>query len=1328
MGDSAPGLAKMTDISVGHIVQLPNGRKAEVKFVGETAFSAGIWVGLELEDEGGKNDGSVQGTRYFSCDMGRGMFMKPTNLKIIGQAPPKAAPVPRAAAARRTSSRPSSLQGGASSANDPALKRRISLNAPSPSPGPRTARPSSIGIARSPTKSPTKGIASSSASSSRTNTPSNARVPSVVMKPKPSGGVRASMGPPPLPKPTAKSTTSTSSNRQSIGSARLTNRMSLTSSKPPSRTGSLRRPSADSQATGADSRRSSKEEGAMGSTETEILQPKPTSPLLAKTNPVEKLTAAAQGSAPGSRGTRPTGNDAANRRIADLETKIKILERKAMENRDKLATIPKLQQDLERYQAIIQKLQQKAQDNNESRKHAKEMEQTIAALQDAQADHEQELESMLLDREMAEEQLEHARIDLEMTKERLEVLQLEYDILKAEREEAIQGLSPEERASESWIAKERENERLREALVRFRDITREKEAELLDQNAALEEDLKDFAVTKEQLGACKEKLAKSDDIIEDLRGQLENALGAEDLIEDLTHRNMSLGEEVNELKAVIDELETLKELNDELEANHVQNEKEMQEELDFKDSVIAEQIRRVSQQDQSLEDMEYTLSRFRQLVTTLQTDLEDMRASHAVTETESEKLNDRSRAMLDLNMKLQLSASKAQVKAIDLELRRLEAQEAEQHLEIVKLFLPDTYKEDQNSVLAFLRFQRVAFKANMLQGFIRERIDGQAHPGHEDDVFYGRDAIDKLTWVSAMCNRFASTIRRSTPEGFVKFESALHELDPVERALNTWIDGLRKDELKEKKCADELQRTIAVLSHLGEVHLGEDLASFADETYMQTLNMQSYLESATVSFTTLKTMVQRVLASAETADEGELSQHFIKRAELAIGQTRSAKLLAARAVRALEDLKTRSLSLQPESRDTFEQVESAAQDLANLARQLGVDLHTLLTEEGRSEPYTFAEVQSTISKTTTAVTSSSESDIFSTYLAGLRVSTTQLNDLAALCSDLDQVQEFDVNPAPWVVKSNELTAQKTRPVDAEEEMRRLREEYNEARRTVAQRDDTLSTALLKIETLESRMKDAQAKVNRMGELEGELEGAKKTNMGLVEDIEKQDRELRALEAERDKWMKVAGDSRAFVEGAGEANAKVGQERAVATARQMDGLRGEISNLQEAVRFLREDNKRARTTEQHKYAWLAEPLKKPPTVDQRRRAVVAAEGRDVLGELLRMASSAKVYDLKNLPEDKLAWRRAKTTPQYHAAKQAEDYAAWKSWQEEVMRKSRTVLSGHKHAGKQAGNATLARLQIRLPGTDGKVIPGSGKDVLIVGSAEWERLQAAKVGTE
>ncbi|KAJ3106821.1 hypothetical protein HDU97_005533 [Phlyctochytrium planicorne] len=52
-----------------------------VRYFGETSFSQGVWVGLELDDAGlelihvGKHDGMVQGVRYFSCEAGKGVFV-----------------------------------------------------------------------------------------------------------------------------------------------------------------------------------------------------------------------------------------------------------------------------------------------------------------------------------------------------------------------------------------------------------------------------------------------------------------------------------------------------------------------------------------------------------------------------------------------------------------------------------------------------------------------------------------------------------------------------------------------------------------------------------------------------------------------------------------------------------------------------------------------------------------------------------------------------------------------------------------------------------------------------------------------------------------------------------------------------------------------------------------------------------------------------------------------------------------------------------------------------------------------------------------------------
>lgn len=1028
---------------------------------------------------------------------------------------------------------------------------------------------------------------------------------------------------------------------------------------------------------------------------------------------------------------RPAGgNTAAAREIQDLKTKLRILEGKAIENKEKLAQTNKIQADRDRFEGIIQKLQVKVQplqqevgemrkENAELKAQLDEAESRFRSIEEMQADYDSALELATLDREVAEETADVLKHEFETLKEKYEEVEAELDLLREENDELSNGLRPEEKASAGWINQERQNERLKEALFALRDITQQQEEEFKEQIKSLEEDLAGFESLQEQHTATTEKLAQAEATVEDLRQQLDTALGAEDMIEDLTERNMSQSEQIEELKAVIEDLENLKEINDELEINHVQNEKEMQDELDFKDSVIAEQARRAAQQEETLGDMEYTLSRFRELVTSLQTDLEDMRASHAVTETESEQLNSKSRAMMDLNMKLQISAAKAQVKAIDLELRRLEAQEHEQHLEIVKLFLPDSYTTDRDSVLALLRFKRLAFKANLLNGFIKERV-GQPQPGHEDDVFAGCEAIDKLTWVAAMCDRFVNSISHCSLEHFAKYEGALYELEPVERALNGWIDGLRRDELKETQCATELQRTMALMSHLSEVHIANDLESYAEDIHMRAALMQSHLESAAVTFTTLRNMVQRVVPAGE---DDELAQYFSRKAETVINQTRSTKVIAGKTVRALEDLKNRSLSLTPDTMEAFEQAESVSQEIVILAQKIGLDLHQLLHEEGRTEPYTYTDIQTCVHRTATTAAGVSESDLFSAYLTKLRILTSQISDLSALAADLTQTQEFERSPAPWLRRSQEIQALKTIPVDAEEELRHLKEEYNESQRTINMHKENLSIAHLKIETLESRMRDANAKTSRITELEAQIEHTRSQIASLKEDIEKQDRELKNLEGDRDKWKKVASDSSRLMAGAVESGAgnKAGQERAVATAREMEALKTEISSLQSSVRYLRDDNRRARVTEQAGYEWLSEPLvpKKTNPVEAR-KALVASEGRDALGELVKLVSGAKVYDLSTLPADRLAWRPARTSPGYHASIQAEEYAAWKEWEGNILRKSKGLSGGQDKGdvGRSARRA-VARLQIRLPGGDGKMIPGVRRGgVEIVGSREWE----------
>jgi len=53
-----------------------------VVFVGMTKFSEGTWVGINLDEPNGKNDGSVKGVRYFKCEANHGIFARPRMVVI----------------------------------------------------------------------------------------------------------------------------------------------------------------------------------------------------------------------------------------------------------------------------------------------------------------------------------------------------------------------------------------------------------------------------------------------------------------------------------------------------------------------------------------------------------------------------------------------------------------------------------------------------------------------------------------------------------------------------------------------------------------------------------------------------------------------------------------------------------------------------------------------------------------------------------------------------------------------------------------------------------------------------------------------------------------------------------------------------------------------------------------------------------------------------------------------------------------------------------------------------------------------------------------------
>merc|ERR1711860_173574 len=65
------------DVGALVCVRTPEGQKTGIlQFKGETKFKEGEWFGIELNTPTGKNDGTVQGIRYFECKPKHGLFCR----------------------------------------------------------------------------------------------------------------------------------------------------------------------------------------------------------------------------------------------------------------------------------------------------------------------------------------------------------------------------------------------------------------------------------------------------------------------------------------------------------------------------------------------------------------------------------------------------------------------------------------------------------------------------------------------------------------------------------------------------------------------------------------------------------------------------------------------------------------------------------------------------------------------------------------------------------------------------------------------------------------------------------------------------------------------------------------------------------------------------------------------------------------------------------------------------------------------------------------------------------------------------------------------------
>jgi len=361
-------------------------------------------------------------------------------------------------------------------------------------------------------------------------------------------------------------------------------------------------------------------------------------------------------------------------------------------------------------------------------------------------------------------------------------------------------------------------------------MTSEQEAEMTRKLKNLEKEASMVQEVQLHNEKLRESLELSEIQIEDLKQRLDDAIGAEDMIEQLSEKNITLGEKIEEMQSAIDDLEALKELNDELEENHSETEKQLQAEINMKDGQLRDQFKRIETLEENIGDYENTILQFRELVAHLQSDLESLRQKQE--NINGGGLGSQSQAMLSLNLQLQSTAMKAQAKAIDLELRKLDALQANDNLMLVQPYLPDGFFRTENdSIQCLLLFKRLAFKAELMNKHLEQQysISDKIAQNHiPSDLVSICEVRQKLTWFGDLAKRFVSYIEGCPVEVFVKMGQVYHDLVGTERRLNAWVELLRKEELNESDCVVDLHRAISQLDHLTDTFLTNTKLDLAD--------------------------------------------------------------------------------------------------------------------------------------------------------------------------------------------------------------------------------------------------------------------------------------------------------------------------------------------------------------------------------------------------------------------------------------------------------------------------------------------------------------------
>ncbi|KAJ3570761.1 hypothetical protein NP233_g4188 [Leucocoprinus birnbaumii] len=1154
------------DPPLGSIVTIAQG-KGVVRFSGTIHTAAGKWIGVELYEPNGKNDGSIQNTVYFSCKKPYGIFVHQSKILDVHGMESDSRPTTRPQGHQRNNSqsllrsstlRPASNTGGGS----------VSSAASSPRAGSPAKLPPASSSNRLPqvqqrqaTSSPTKRAPGGLNLQPRR---------SIALRQSPNSDVPPSPGPTsPAPPPSSfvkKSTVASTAPGVAAAQIRV-KRTSSPLSLPPETADTAISPSTS---------------------------PNVPAPIHTERPPSIQQPA-----------TRPQQDDT---ELQELRVRLRVLEAKRTDDARRIRELENQLEEAKNFVAVkpklLLKLNQLQQDLISTKRELSDAQQLSQLAEGRVLDAQEQLEMAMLDKEMAEERAEGAEGEVEELKEKLAVLEVEIGVMKGEGGEGDgsvggggNGGETNVKGSLAYIQLEKQNERLKEALIKLRDLSQDTEHEQRKRIQEMEKDIETLDELQVQYDETLIKLSNAETEIEGLKLQLDDALHAEDLLVKLTERNLELGEKIEEMRITIEDLEALKELNDELEENHMETEKQLYDDIEKRDAEIREQMGRIVGLEDAYQDLEGTVGQFRELVLQLQTELDALRAQTQTAQNESATAASQAAAMISLNMKLQSSAAKNLARNIDLEIKKLEARESKELLAIVQPYLPQLYiQSDFDATHCYLFFLRLSYKMDLINTTIAQKHNlpdslnqmnqpsssTQTHPTTQgsgqpiSEVLVGIcEMRGRIAQLSTLCKRFARVLKCVDVETFLNVGGRIFpEVKGVEKRVDMHVELLRRDEFREMECVSDVAKIQAQFDHLAETYFDGFDFDLGERELGYAVSFDSDLDMFSASVALTKTCVVTVMEDQDVVlDLGgyDVETELLEPLQKLLDLCRSAKVLSKKLTKRLDDLIQDSAALKASIIPQLKALSNPVAELVNF----GISLAQLImnhTNDARSSKSSFqlttvmGFVKNTATSTVAKDLKPTESpwDAVGDAISKLVEEGTKMMPLVL---ENENVIKINSTP-PWILRISEIKAALEVNVEAERKVAKLNDEMQALMRSLKSKDQNIQEASVKIEWMERRMEAAKKQAEVIGNLEMELMDMKKQKRDYEEAMEHLQADLDVLEQDNVKLKALTAGQEKQASGAQQIET---ENIAIEGSWETSYLLEQIEALRGTVRFLRTEN-------------------------------------------------------------------------------------------------------------------------------------------------------------